>query len=88
MHFYQFPLPMHLVPGSGRAIAYDVTCSLARSVQAIPEINRLQIYGVCIHGKPARSPSLRKQEGLFVSHIFRDTNNPSVTCRYVWAFQN
>ena len=88
MHFYQFPLPMHLVPGSGRAIAYDVTYYLARNVQAIPEINRLQIYGVCIHGKPARSPSLRKQEGLFVSHIFRDTNNPSVTCWYVETFQN
>ncbi len=43
---------------------------------------------LCANRKAARSPSLRKQEGLFVSHIFRDTNNPSVTCRYVWAFQN
>ncbi len=34
MHFYQFPLPMHLVPGGGQASTYDVVCCLVRSMQA------------------------------------------------------
>ena len=79
---------MHLVPGSGQAIAYDVVCCLVRSVQAIPEMSRLQIHGYAPTERLHVFSSLRKQEGLFVSHIFRDTNNPSVTCRYVETFQN